>query len=104
MTTETLQQTFEACLSNKTAWLTRRQELADTEQEYHNGLVTDEKTGRRSLQTLRDIIDLKKWEINQAADRYIRSHENVQRISIRDRLNDLCRRTVQSWPPRLHLN
>lgn len=31
---------------------------------------------------------MKKWEINQAAGRYIRSHENVQRISIRDRLND----------------
>ena len=31
---------------------------------------------------------MKKWEINQAAGRYIRSHEEVQRISIRDRLND----------------
>ncbi len=41
-----------------------------------------------SLQTLREIIDVKKWEINQAAGRYIRSHEEVQRISIRDRLND----------------
>ncbi|MRF01179.1 hypothetical protein GIJ61_02915 [Enterobacter hormaechei] len=42
----------------------------------------------RSLQTLREIIDVKKWEINQAAGRYIRSHEEVQRISIRNRLND----------------
>ena len=31
---------------------------------------------------------MKKWEINQAVGRYIRSHEEVQRISIRDRLND----------------
>jgi hypothetical protein len=31
---------------------------------------------------------VKKWEINQAAGRYIRSHEEVQRISIRNRLND----------------
>ena len=31
---------------------------------------------------------MKKWEINQAAGRYIRSHEEVQRISIRNRLND----------------
>jgi len=31
---------------------------------------------------------VKTWEINQAAGRYIRSHEAVQRISIRDRLND----------------
>ncbi len=35
-----------------------------------------------------DIIDVKKWGINQAAGRYIRSHENVYRISIHDRLND----------------
>nr|ADR67007.1 phage polarity suppression protein [Klebsiella pneumoniae subsp. pneumoniae] len=40
------------------------------------------------MQTLRDIIDVKKWEINQAAGRYIRAHEAVQRISIRNRLND----------------
>jgi len=58
--------------------------LADAEQEYATG--DDRRT--RSLQTLREIIDVKKWEINQAAGRYIRSHENVQRISIRDRLND----------------
>lgn len=31
---------------------------------------------------------MKKWEINQVAGHYIRSHEEVQRISIRDRLND----------------
>lgn len=31
---------------------------------------------------------MKKWEINQAAGRYIRSHEEVQRISIRNLLND----------------
>lgn len=37
---------------------------------------------------LRDIIDVKKWEINWAAGRYIRSHEEVQRISICNRLND----------------
>ncbi|MEP8641362.1 phage polarity suppression protein [Enterobacter kobei] len=29
------------------------------------------------MQTLREIIDVKKWEINQAAGRYIRSHEEV---------------------------
>lgn len=37
---------------------------------------------------LRSIVDVKKWEINQAAGRYIRSQEEVQRISIRNRLND----------------
>lgn len=42
----------------------------------------------RSLQTLREIIAVKKWEINQAAGRYISLYEEVQRISIRNRLND----------------
>jgi len=88
VTTMTLQQAFEDCVNNKTAWLTRRQELADTEQEYRELIDTGNDSRTRSLQTLRDIIDVKKWEINQAAGRYIRSHENVQRISIRDRLND----------------
>ena len=88
MTTLTLQQAFEACQNNKTSWLTRKQELADTEQEYGELLVSGEDNRPRSLQTLRDIIDVKKWEINQAAGRYIRSHEDVQRISIRNRLND----------------
>ena len=40
------------------------------------------------MQDLRDNIDVKKWEINQAADRYIRSHEEVQHISIHNRLHD----------------
>lgn len=88
MTTVTLQQAFENCLNNKTAWLTRRQELADTEKEYRELIATGNDSRTRSLQSLREIIDVKKWEINQAAGRYIRSHESVQRISIRDRLND----------------
>ncbi|MFU2167376.1 phage polarity suppression protein [Lelliottia nimipressuralis] len=88
MTTVTLQQAFEDCLNNKTAWLTRKQELAGAEQEYRELIATGDDRRTRSLQTLRDIIDVKKWEINQAAGRYIRSHENVQRISIRNRLND----------------
>ena len=88
MTTLTLQQAFEACQNSKTAWLTRKQELADTGQEYRERIATADDRGLRSLQTLRDIIDVKKWEINLAAGRYIRAHENVQRISIRHRLND----------------
>ncbi|CZY24177.1 phage polarity suppression protein [Enterobacter hormaechei] len=88
MTPLTLEQAFEACQNNKTAWLTRKQELADAEQEYHELIATGDDSRNRSLQTLRDIINVKKWEINQAAGRYIRSHENVQRISIRHRLND----------------
>ena len=87
MTTLTLQKAFEACQANKSAWLQRREELTQAEQAYREQLAGSGHSGR-SLQTLREIIDVKKWEINQAAGRYIRSHEEVQRISIRDRLND----------------
>ncbi len=41
-----------------------------------------------ALDELRNIIEVRKWQVNQAAGRYIRSHEAVQHISIRDRLND----------------
>lgn len=88
MTTLTLPQAFEACQNSKNVWLTRKQELADTEQEYRERIATADDGSPQTLQTLRDIIDVKKWEINQAAGRYIRAHENVQRISIRNRLND----------------
>lgn len=87
MTTLTLQKAFEACQANKSAWLQRRDELTQAEQAYREQLAGSGNSGR-SLQTQREIIDVKKWEINQAAGRYIRSHEEVKRISIRDRLND----------------
>ena len=87
MTTLTLQKAFEACQANKSAWLQRRDELKQAEQAYREQLAGNGHSGR-SLQTLREIIDVKKWEINQAAGRYIHSHEEVQRISIRNRLND----------------
>nr|EKV5415595.1 Polarity suppression protein [Enterobacter hormaechei]EKW9694543.1 Polarity suppression protein [Enterobacter hormaechei] len=60
----------------------RRNELTQVEQAYREQLAGSGHSGR-SLQTLREIIDVKKWEINQAAGRFIRSHEEVQRISIR---------------------
>ena len=50
--------------------------------------MLDDATGSRRLQTLRELIDIKKWEINQAAGLYISSHEEVQRISISNRLYD----------------
>ena len=87
MTTLTLQNAFEACQTNKAAWMNRKAELAATELEYRD-LLLDDATGSRRLQTLRELIDIKKWEINQAAGRYIRSHEEVQCISIRNRLHD----------------
>lgn len=88
MTTLTLQQAFEACQTNKTTWLNRKAELAAAEQEYQELLRDDSASGSRRLQSQRDRIDVKKWEVNQAAGRYIFSHEGVQRISIRNRLHD----------------
>ncbi|RAU68244.1 phage polarity suppression protein [Klebsiella pneumoniae] len=88
MTTLTLQQAFEACQKNETAWLNRKAELAAAEQEYQEQVLAGDDRIPAIMQELRDIIDVKKWEINQAAGRYIRSHEAVQRISIRNRLND----------------
>lgn len=87
MTALTLQNAFEACQTNKAAWMNRKAELAAAELEYRD-LLLDDATGSRRLQTLRELIDIKKWEINQAAGRYIRSHEEVQCISIRNRLHD----------------
>ncbi len=88
MTTLTLQQVFEASQKNETAWLNRKAELAAAGQEYREQVLAggDRIPGR--MQALRDIIEVKKWDINQAAGRYIHSHEAVQRISIRNRLND----------------
>ncbi|HBQ1178594.1 TPA: Polarity suppression protein, partial [Klebsiella pneumoniae] len=88
MTTLTLQQAFEACQKNETAWLNCKAELAAAEQEYQEQVLAGDERIPGRMQTLRDIIDVKKWEINQAAGRYIRAHEAVQRISIRNRLND----------------
>ncbi len=50
-------------------------------------IARDEQIPRR-MQVLRDNIDVKEWEINQAAGRDIRSHEEVQHISISNRLHD----------------
>ncbi|ALZ98140.1 Polarity suppression protein [Leclercia adecarboxylata] len=84
----TLAQAFNTCQKNKNTWLTRKNELAEAEREYQELFATGNDSGSRSLQMLRDIIDVKKWEVNQSAGRYIRSHEDMQRISIRNRLDD----------------
>ncbi len=39
MTTLTLQQAFEACQKNETAWLNRKAELAAAEQEYQEQVL-----------------------------------------------------------------
>ncbi|HIH1529016.1 TPA: phage polarity suppression protein, partial [Salmonella enterica] len=47
MTTLTLQQTYEACQTNKTAWLNRKTELAAAMQEYQELLLDDNVSGSR---------------------------------------------------------
>lgn len=103
MTALTLQKACEACQANKSALLQRREALSQAERAYREQLAGDSHSGR-SLQTLLDIIGVKKWEINQAAGRYIRSHEEVQLISIRNRLNDFMQAHGRSWPQPLHLS
>lgn len=66
MTTLTLQQASETCQTNKTAWLNRKTELAAAVQKYQELLLDDNASDSRRLQTLRDLIDVKKWEVNQA--------------------------------------
>ena len=80
-----------ACQKNETAWLNHKAELAAAEQEFREQVLAGDDRIPGRMQKLREIIDVKKWEINQAAGRYIRSHEAVQRISIRNRLNDFMR-------------
>lgn len=59
MTTLTLQKAFETCQANKSVWLQHRDELTQVEQAYREQLAGS----GHSLQTLRDIIDVKKWEL-----------------------------------------
>ncbi|KFD20286.1 phage polarity suppression protein [Tatumella ptyseos ATCC 33301] len=88
MTTLTLQHAFQASQMNKTAWLNRKAELTAAEQEYREQMLAGDERIPVRLQELREIMDIKKWEVNQAAGRYIFSHEEVQRISIRNRLHE----------------
>ena len=88
MTEITLEQAFQTCQENKSTWLTRKSELAEAEREYQELIATGNDSSARTLQMLRDITDMKKWEVNQTAGRYIRSHEDMQRISIRNRLDE----------------
>ena len=87
MESTALQQAFDTCQNNKAAWLQRKNELSAAEQEYLR-LLSGEGRNVSRLDELRNIIEVRKWQVNQAAGRYIRSHEAVQHISIRDRLND----------------
>jgi len=88
MTTITTQQAFTACEENKSAWLERRAELAQAEQQLRRQILNPDEQIPARMKWLREVIEITKWEVNQAAGRYIRSHEEVQRLSIQHRLND----------------
>ncbi len=88
MTTITTEQAFTACEANKTAWLKRKTELAQAEQELRSQILNPDEQIPARMKWLREVIEVRKWEVNQAAGRYIRSHEEVQRLSIQHRLND----------------
>jgi Phage polarity suppression protein (Psu) len=87
MTRIPLEQAFEACQQNKVAWLTCKAALSQAEMVYREYELTGHVTGADTPEMLRDQVDLKKWEVNQAAGHYIRAHEAVQRISIRRQLS-----------------
>lgn len=87
MTRIPLEQAFAACQQNKTAWLSCKAELSRTEMVFREYELTGRVTGAETPESLRDRVDLIKWEVNQTTGRYIQAHEAVQRISIRRQLH-----------------
>ncbi|QLO41711.1 phage polarity suppression protein [Citrobacter freundii] len=82
-----LEQAFETCQKNKSDWISSKSALARAEMALKElGLICT-RYEPEAAQALRDDIDLKKWAVNQSAGQYIRSHEAVQRISIRRQLH-----------------
>lgn len=69
------------------------------EQEYRQQMAVGTNNSGGRLQELREIIDIKKWEMNRAAVRYICSHEAVQHISIRDRLDEFMQQHGDTLAP-----
>lgn len=66
------------------------------------------------IQALRDLSDLKQWEVNQSAGNYIHAHEAVQHISIRRQLHAFMAENgtalaatplmcINGFPVKLHL-
>lgn len=82
-----LEQAFETCQKNKTDWMNSKSALARAEMALKENELTSTRYEPDAAQALRDDIDLKKWAVNQSAGRYIRSHEAVQRVSMRRQLH-----------------
>ncbi|MGJ7746964.1 phage polarity suppression protein [Escherichia coli] len=97
MTTLTLQQAYDACQTNKTAWLNRKAELTAAEQEYQELLLDDNASGSRRLQTLRDLIDAQK--MGGQSGRRCATSSRMRRCSASASVTGcviLCSRTAQS--------
>ncbi|MBC1189057.1 phage polarity suppression protein [Kluyvera sp. SCKS090646] len=82
-----LEQAFETCQKNKSDWMSSKSALARAEMALKEHELTSTRYEPDAVQALRDDIDLKKWAVNQSAGRYIRSHEAVQRVSMRRQLH-----------------
>lgn len=82
-----LEQAFETCQKNKLDWMSSKSALARAEMALKEHELTSTGYEPDAVQALRDDIDLKKWAVNQSAGRYIRSHEAVQRVSMRRQLH-----------------
>lgn len=82
-----LEQAFETCQKNKSDWMSSKSALARAEMALKEHELTSTRYEPDAVQALRDDIDLKKWAVNQSAGRYIRSHETVQRVSMRRQLH-----------------
>ena len=82
-----LEQAFQTCQKNKSGWMSSKSALAQTEMALKEHELTCTRYEPDEAQALRDDIDLKKWVVNQSAGRYIRSHEAVQRVSMRRQLH-----------------
>lgn len=103
MTGPTLQNAFEACQTNKAAWMNRKAELAATELEYRD-LLLDDATGSRRLQTLRELIDIKNGRLIRppvAISAHMRKYSASAFVT---GCMILCSRTAQGWPPHWHQN
>lgn len=104
MTTLNLQQAFEACQTNKTAWLNRKAELTAAEKEYQELLLDNNASGSRRLQTLRDIIDVKNGTLIRPP---VATFSHMRRSSASASVTGcmiLCSRTARSWTPHWHLS
>lgn len=82
-----LEQAFETCQKNKSDWMSSKSALARAEMALKEHELTSTRYEPDAVQALRDDIDLKKWAVNQSAGQYIRSHEVVQRVSMRRQLH-----------------